>query len=109
MNNNDIINYIEKKYINKINIPYLKTGYVLEVKIWVIEGKKKRLQSFKGILISIKNNRINSSITLRKIFYGEGVERVFKIYSPIINSIKIYKKYFFNKSKLYYLRNKNNF
>lgn len=105
---NNIIKYIENKYFKNKNIYNFRTGYVLKVKIWIIEGEKKRLQSFKGILISIKNIGINSSIILRKISYGEGVERIFKIYSPMIHSIKICKKYFFRKSKLYFLRKKKN-
>ncbi len=107
---NSIINYVEKKNINNNNIKInFITGDVLEVKIWIIELNKKRLQIFKGIVISIKNKGINSSFILRKISYGEGVEKLFKIYSPIIYSIKIIKKNKkIKKSKLYYLRfNKN--
>ncbi len=102
---NKLINYIEKKYIN--NKFSLKVGYYVEVKIWVIEGDKKRIQSFEGLIISIRNRGLNTSFVLRKISYNEGVERIFKINSPIINEIIVKKKRFFRKSKLYYLRLSN--
>ncbi len=105
---NRLINFVENKYLNK-NVIFLKTGFFVEIKIWIIEGSKKRLQIFKGIIISIKNKGLNSSITLRKLSYGVGVEKIFFIHSPIIHSILIKKKYFFRKSKLYFLRNKNKF
>ncbi len=100
---NKFISYIEKKYINK-KLPILKVGYYVEIKIWVFEGNKKRIQSFEGLIISKRNRGLNSSIVLRKISHNEGVERIFKIHSPIINDIIIKKKKFFKKSKLYYLR-----
>ncbi len=104
---NKLISYIENKYLKK-KIPFLKSGYVVEVKLWIIESSKKRLQIFKGIIISIKNKGLNSSFVLRKFSYGEGVERIFFIHSPLIYSILIKKKIFFRKSKLYFLRNKKN-
>ncbi len=103
---NRLIQFVEEKYLNK-SIPFLRSGYLVEIKIWVIEGSKKRLQNFKGIIISINNKGLNTSITLRKLSYNEGVEKKIFIYSPIIYSILIKKKFFFNKSKLYFLRNKN--
>ncbi len=106
---NKIINYVEKKNINinkKINFI---TGDIIEVKIFIIELNKKRLQSFKGKVISIKKNGINSCFVLRKVSYGEGIERLFKFYSPLIYSINIIKKNKkIKKSKLYYLRNVKN-
>ncbi len=105
---NKLIHFVEEKYLNK-NILFLRSGYLIEIKIWVIESTKKRLQIFKGIIIAIKNKGLNSSITLRKLSYGEGVEKIFFIYSPVIHSILIKKKFFFRKSKLYFLRNKNKF
>ncbi len=103
---NKLIDFVEKKYLNK-NIPSLRSGYIVEVKLWIIESSKKRLQTFKGIIISVKNKGLNSSFILRKISYNEGVEKIFFIHSPILYSILIKKKYFFNKSKLYFLRKKN--
>ncbi len=105
---NKLVNFVEEKYLNK-NIPFLRSGYLVEVKIWVVESSRKRLQNFIGIIISIKNKGLNTSITLRRFSYGEGIEKIFFIHSPIIHSILIKKKNFFNKSKLYFLRNKNKF
>ncbi len=103
---NKLIQYIENKQMN-VNFPFFNSGYYLEVKIWVIEGEKKRLQIFEGLVISKKNRGINTSFTVRKISNGEGVERVFQLYSPIIYSIVIKNKRKFRKSKLYYLRFNN--
>lgn len=88
--------------------PYLlslHSGDTVEVKVWVIEGSnKKRLQTFAGIIIAIKNRGLHSSFTVRKIASGEGVERVFQMHSPIIKDIKITKHGAVRQSKLYYLR-----
>ncbi len=102
---NKLIDFVEKKYFKK-DIPILKSGYLIEIKLWIIESSKKRLQTFKGVIISVKNKGLNSSFILRKLSYGEGVERLFLIHSPLIYSILIVKKFFFNKSKLYFLRKK---
>ncbi len=105
---NYLINYVEKKYIKNDICLNIKIGYILRVQIWVIEFNKKRLQSFQGIVISIKNKGINSCFILRKISNGEGIERLFKFYSPIINKIIIVKKNTKkSKAKLYFLRDKN--
>ncbi len=105
---NNIINYIEQKYIKKKKLKKIKIGNIINVQIWVIESNKKRLQSFKGIIISKKNKGINTSFILRKISYGEGVERLFKLYSPIIHKITVIKNSKnIKKSKLYYLRKYN--
>ncbi len=102
---NNIISYIEKDNINinkKINFI---SGDIIEVKIWIFELNKKRIQSFKGKVISIKKKGINSCFVLRKISYNEGIEKLFKFYSPLIHSINIIKKNKkIKKSKLYYLR-----
>lgn len=103
---NSIISEIESEQIKK-NIPKFNTGDTLELKIWVLEGSKKRLQSFEGIVISIKNRGLNSSFILRKISYNnEGVERNFLLNSPSIQNINIKKRGDVRKSKLYYLRNR---
>ncbi len=103
---NKIINYIEKKQMLK-NFPFFSTGYFLEVKIWVIEGNKKRIQSFEGLVISKRNKGLNTSFILRKLSHGIGVERIFQLYSPIINNIIVKRIKKFRKSKLYYLRYNN--
>ena len=100
-----IIQEIEKKHMNS-NIPKFRPGDTVEVKVWVVEASKKRLQSFLGIVIAIKNRQLQSSFTVRKISNGEGVERVFQTHSKIIESIIIKKNGFVRKAKLYYLRKK---
>ncbi|QCI21114.1 50S ribosomal protein L19 [Buchnera aphidicola (Hyperomyzus lactucae)] len=99
-----IIEKIEKKQLKK-NIPIFRPGDTVEVKVWVIEGSKKRLQSFEGIVIAIKNRSLNSSFTVRKISNGEGIERVFQTHSHSINEILIKRKGLVRQAKLYYLRN----
>ncbi|CAL4043122.1 50S ribosomal protein L19 [Buchnera aphidicola (Takecallis arundicolens)] len=100
-----IIQEIEKKQMNK-NIPKFRPGDTLEIKVWVIESAKKRLQSFEGIVIAIKNRQLQSSFVIRKLSNGEGTERVFQMYSNIIENIIVKKKGLVRKAKLYYLRNK---
>lgn len=100
-----IIKDFESKQL-KTNLLYLHSGDTVEVKIWVIEGNnKKRLQIFEGTIIAIKNHGLHSAFTVRKISSGEGVERVFQMHSPIIKDIKIKRRGFVRKAKLYYLRN----
>lgn len=99
----NIIQEIEKEQLKK-NIPNFRPGDTVEVKIWVIEGLKKRLQSFEGIIISKKNRFLNSSFTVRKISNGEGIERVFQTHSHSIDSIFLKRKGQVRKAKLYYLR-----
>jgi len=103
---NNIIKNLEKIEMLKKDIPSFRSGDTLEITIWVIEGSKKRLQSFEGIVIAKKNRGFNSSCTIRKVSNGEGVERVFQIYSPIINSFNVKRKGMVRKSKLYYLRDR---
>ncbi|WP_343190186.1 50S ribosomal protein L19 [Buchnera aphidicola (Mollitrichosiphum nigrofasciatum)] len=99
---NNIIQILEKKQIK--NTPSFKTGDNLIIEVWVVEGSKKRIQKFEGIVIAKRNRSINSSFTLRKISNGIGVERVFPLYSPIINKIIVKRLGVVKKSKLYYLR-----
>ena len=104
---NKIIEKVEKDFsIKNNNTLNFKTGYYLSVSINIQEGNKKRIQNFEGIVISIKKKGINTSFTVRKISHNEGIERVFKLYSPIINNIIIKKKGITRKSKLYFLRKK---
>jgi len=100
-----IIKEIEEKQLKK-NIPIFRSGDTVEVKVWVIEGSKKRLQAFEGIVIGIKNRYLNSSFTVRKISNGEGIERVFQTHSHSIDDIIVKRKGLVKKSKLYYLRNR---
>lgn len=103
-----ILKNMEQKEIDKIKIPLciFRAGDTIEIKIWVAEGIKKRLQVFEGIVIAIRNRGLNSSFTVRKFSNGEGIERIFQRYSPIINSIIITRYGAVRKAKLYYLRHR---
>ena len=98
----------EKKYLEKIKetkkIPDFNSGDTLIVYVKVKEKKRERDQAFEGICISKKSAGINSSFTVRKISYGEGVERVFPLYSPNVSKIKVKSKGSVRRAKLYYLR-----
>ena len=98
----------EKKYLEKIKqtkkIPDFNSGDTLIVYVKVKEKKRERDQAFEGICISKKSAGINSSFTIRKISYGEGVERVFPLYSPNISKIEVKSKGSVRRAKLYYLR-----
>ncbi|WP_226813610.1 50S ribosomal protein L19 [Candidatus Profftia lariciata] len=99
-----IIQQIEEEQI-KQKIPIFRVGDSLEVKVWVVEGSKKRLQAFEGVVIAIsKRKSLNFAFTVRKISNGEGIERVFQAHSPIIENIVIKRCGSVRKAKLYYLR-----
>ena len=88
----------------KSEIPDFSTGDTVEVQVRVKEGTRERLQAFEGVVIARRNRGLNSSFTLRKISYGEGVERVFQTHSPLIANIKIKRRGDVRRAKLYYLR-----
>jgi large subunit ribosomal protein L19 len=85
-------------------IPDFKPGDTLKVNVKVVEGSRERVQAFEGVCIARKNRGINSAFTVRKISYGEGVERVFPLYSPQIASIEVVRRGRVRRAKLYYLR-----
>ena len=93
-----------KKILSKKKIPEFFAGDTVKVGVRIVEGKRERIQYFEGVCIAKKNRDINSSFTVRKISFGEGVERTFALYSPIIGSIKIIRSGKVRKAKLYYLR-----
>ena len=95
---------IVKKILTKKKIPEFFAGDTVKVGVRIVEGKKERIQYFEGVCIAKKNRDINSSFTVRKISFGEGVERTFALYSPIIGSIKIIRSGKVKRAKLYYLR-----
>ena len=95
---------IERLAANK-NIPEFKVGDTLKVMVKIIEGATERLQAFEGVVIARRNRGVNSSFVLRKISYGEGVERKFFLYSPIVSSIDVVRRGVVRRNKLYYLRN----
>lgn len=100
-----LIQKFEKKYLKK-QIPALSVGNQVQVGLLVKEVDKERIQFFNGIIISINQASINTTITVRRIFQGIGVERTFPIYSFQIKSIKVLKDLKSKRSKLFYLRNK---
>ena len=85
-------------------IPEFGPGDTLKISAKVVEGTRERIQAFEGVCISRKSSGINSSFTVRKISYGEGVERVFPLYSPRIQSIEVISRGAVRRAKLYYLR-----
>ena len=87
-------------------IPNFGPGDTVRVDVKVVEGSRERLQAFEGVCIARNNNGINSSFTIRKISYGEGVERIFPLYSPRIDSLKVVRLGRVRRAKLYYLRNR---
>nr|ARO74429.1 ribosomal protein L19 [Ostreobium sp. HV05007bc] len=98
-------NKFEKKYINE-KIPKLNVGNKTRVGIMIQEGEKKRVQFFEGIIISTHKSSIDTTITIRRIFQGIGIERTFPVNSPQIKSIKIVDNLQAKRAKLFYLRNK---
>ena len=95
-----------KKILAKRKIPEFFSGDTIKVGVRIVEGKRERIQYFEGVCIAKKNRDINSSFTVRKISFGEGVERTFALFSPIINSIKVIRTGKVRRAKLYYLRHR---
>ncbi|HJU20427.1 MAG TPA: 50S ribosomal protein L19 [Stellaceae bacterium] len=85
-------------------VPPFQPGDTVRVSLRVVEGERERIQAFEGVCIARKNAGINSNFTLRKISYGEGVERVFPLYSPRISAIEVVRRGAVRRAKLYYLR-----
>ena len=106
----NIIDKIEKQQIEKVlaerSIPDFSAGDTLIVKVKVIEGTRERVQAFEGVCIARKNAGVRSAFTVRKISYGEGVERVFPLYSPRISEIEVVRRGKVRRAKLYYLRDR---
>tara|TARA_B110000438_G_C15680378_1_gene592098 strand:- start:508 stop:999 length:492 start_codon:yes stop_codon:yes gene_type:complete len=95
-----------KKILTKKKIPDFFPGDTVKVGVRIVEGKRERIQYFEGVCIAKKNRDINSSFTVRKISFGEGVERTFSLYGPIIGSLKVVRSGKVRRSKLYYLRSR---
>jgi large subunit ribosomal protein L19 len=95
-----------KKIIAKKKIPEFFAGDTIKVGVRITEGKRERIQYFEGVCIAKKNRSINSSFTVRKISFGEGVERTFALYGPVIGSIKVIRSGKVKRAKLYYLRDR---
>ena len=104
----NLLQQIEREQVEKLAanrpVPKFEPGDTVRVMVRVIEGERERVQAFEGVCIARKNAGINSNFTLRKISYGEGVERVFPLYSPRITAIEVVRRGVVRRAKLYYLR-----
>ncbi len=95
-----------QKILSKRKIPDFFPGDTIRIGVRIVEGKRARIQNFEGVCIAKKNRDINSSFTVRKISFGEGVERTFALYSPVVSSIKVIRSGKVRRAKLYYLRDR---
>jgi large subunit ribosomal protein L19 len=104
----DIIEQLDKEQIAKLakDIPDFQPGDTLIVNVKVKEGERSRIQAYEGVCIARDGGGINESFTVRKISYGEGVERVFPLHAPLIDSIKVIRRGRVRRAKLYYLRDR---
>src|SRR5512138_3495739 len=104
----NVIEQIENEQIAKLSAegepPSFAPGDTLRVKVKVVEGSRERVQAFEGVCIARRNRGLNSSFTVRKISYGEGVERIFPLYSPNVAAIEVVRRGDVRRAKLYYLR-----
>jgi large subunit ribosomal protein L19 len=98
-----VIDQIEKEQMSRA-VPEFRPGDVVVVQVKVKEGERERLQAFEGVVIGKRNRGLNSSFTVRKISHGEGVERVFRTYSPSLSEIVVKRRGEVRKAKLYYMR-----
>ena len=107
----NVIDKLEKNQMDKIlserNIPEFGAGDTIKVDVKIIEGDKERIQAFEGLCIARSGGGLNESFTVRKISYGEGVERVFQTHSPLIESVKVKRFGDVRRAKLYYLRDRS--
>jgi large subunit ribosomal protein L19 len=100
----NIIQQLEQEQMGK-DIPEFNPGDTVVVQIKVKEGSRERLQAFEGLVIAKRNRGLHSAFTVRKISHGEGVERIFQTYSPLIQEIKLKRRGDVRRAKLYYMRN----
>jgi large subunit ribosomal protein L19 len=104
----NLLQQLEREQVEKLAasrpVPEFQPGDTLRVGVRVVEGERERIQVFEGVCIGRKNAGVNSNFTLRKISYGEGVERVFPLYSPRVTSIEVVRRGVVRRAKLYYLR-----
>jgi large subunit ribosomal protein L19 len=106
----NLLQELEAEQVGKLAgerpVPPFQPGDTVRVSVRVIEGERERVQAFEGVCIARKNAGINSNFTLRKISYGEGVERIFPLYSPRISAIEVVRRGAVRRAKLYYLRSR---
>jgi large subunit ribosomal protein L19 len=104
----NVLQTLDQEQVKKLSegrpVPEFGAGDTLRVSVKVVEGERERIQAFEGVCIARKNAGVNSNFTLRKISYGEGVERVFPLYSPRITAIDVVRRGAVRRAKLYYLR-----
>jgi large subunit ribosomal protein L19 len=104
----NLLQTLEQEQLDKLKaqrgVPRFDPGDTVRVSVKVVEGERERIQAFEGVCIARKNAGLNSNFTLRKISYGEGVERVFPLYSPRITQIEVVRRGAVRRAKLYYLR-----
>ena len=104
----NLIQQLEQEQVTKLtagkDIPDFQPGDTVLVNVKVVEGEKSRIQAYEGVCIGRAGSGLNENFTVRKISYGEGVERVFPLYSPMIDSIKVVRRGKVRRAKLYYLR-----
>ncbi len=100
----EINNASVKRILTKRKIPDFFPGDTVKVGVRIVEGKRERVQYFEGVCIAKKNRDLNSAFTVRKISFGEGVERTFALFSPIVSSIKVVRSGSVRRAKLFYLR-----
>ena len=104
----EIISELEKEEVDRLlangDIPPFGPGDTVRVNVKVVEGSRERIQAFEGVCIGRKNSGVNSAFTVRKLSYGEGVERIFPLFSPSIDSIDVVRRGDVRRAKLYYLR-----
>jgi len=104
----NLLQTLEQEEVKKLAAaratPEFRPGDTLRVSVKVVEGERERIQAFEGVCIGRKNAGVNSNFTLRKISYGEGVERIFPLYSPRITAIEVVRRGVVRRAKLYYLR-----
>ena len=104
----NLLQSLEQEEIKKLAAlrptPEFRPGDTIRVSVKVVEGERERVQAFEGVCIARKNSGVNSNFTLRKISYGEGVERIFPLYSPRITEINVVRRGAVRRAKLYYLR-----
>ena len=104
LNNQQIIDNLNNTFL-KTDLPILKIGDNVKIGVKIIEGNKERVQFYEGTIIAKKNSSVNTTITVRKVLQGIGVERIFLIHSPKVDSIQVLRSSKVRRSKLYYLRN----
>ncbi|HQT80982.1 MAG: 50S ribosomal protein L19 [Ferrovum sp. 37-45-19] len=105
----NLIQQLEQEEMQRLgkNIPDFAPGDTVVVSVNVVEGERKRVQAFEGVVIAIRNRGLNSSFIVRKVSSGEGVERTFQTYSPLIASIEVKRRGDVRRAKLYYLRSRS--